>query len=83
MAQFLWTAPGDDYDKGTAARYEIRCYSGHSVQRQKHLDKEGIDIDQSSLPLPMEYGTKQSAEVEIPWPNEVFFFAIISVDDVG
>ena len=31
----------------------------------------------------MEYGSRQTCTVGVPWPNEVFYYAIIAIDDSG
>ena len=35
------------------------------------------------LPIPMAAGTVQKATVKVPWTNEVFYYGIIAVDEVG
>ena len=86
VARFEWTATGDDFDLGAAERYEVRCYSGHSVQQEQQLDKDGIRVEAAEgalLPMPARYGATQRVNLTVPWPNEVFFYAIIAVDDVS
>ena len=37
----------------------------------------------SFTPTPLEYGARQTCTVGVPWPNEVFYYAIIAIDDAG
>ena len=68
----------------SAARYEIRGYSGRSLHsNSKKLEtKDGIAVPDSLLPKPLKYGTVQEVTIDIPWPNEVFYYAIVSIDEV-
>ena len=37
----------------------------------------------SFTPKPLSYGQRQTCTVGVPWPNEVFYYAIVSVDEAG
>jgi len=43
----------------------------------------GILVHTSLIPVPEEYGTEQRSTVGIPWPNEVFYYAIVAYDEEG
>ncbi|KAK4029989.1 hypothetical protein OUZ56_022946, partial [Daphnia magna] len=55
-----WTAPGTDYDSGSAAFYQIRCYTDRSA-----LNDSGsaILVHASLTPQPLPAGTWQKAMV--------------------
>ena len=78
-----WTAPGNDYDFGKAFRYEIRCYTNREALREENFSDMGILVHTSLIPVPEEYGTEQRSTVGIPWPNEVFYYAIVAYDEEG
>ena len=78
-----WTAPGNDYDFGKAFRYEIRCYTNREALREENFTDMGILVHTSLIPVPEEYGSEQRSTVGIPWPNEVFFYAIVAYDEEG
>ena len=78
-----WTAPGNDYDHGRAFRYEIRCYTNRAALREENFTDTGILVHTSLVPVPEEYGTEQRSTVGIPWPNEVFYYAIVAIDEEG
>ena len=37
----------------------------------------------SFTPKPLSYGQRQTCTVGVPWPNEVFYYAVVSVDEAG
>ena len=78
-----WTAPGNDYDFGKAFRYEIRCYTNREALREENFTDMGILVHTSLIPVPEEYGAEQRSTVGIPWPNEVFYYAIVAYDEEG
>lgn len=76
-----WTAPGADLDAGGAAvRYEIRCYTDRS-----RLDDStsAIVVPASMAPTPGPPGLWQRTPVAVPWPNQVFYYAVAAVDAAG
>ena len=78
-----WTAPGNDYDFGKAFRYEIRCYTNREALREENFSDMGILVHTSLIPVPDQYGLEQRSTVGIPWPNEVFYYAIVAYDEEG
>ena len=78
-----WRAPGNDYDFGQAFRYEIRCYTNREALREENFNDMGILVHTSLIPTPEIYGTEQRSTVGIPWPNEVFYYAIVAYDEEG
>ena len=81
-ATLEWTAPGDDFDKGQAFRYEMRCYThpGSLVNLEDFLNK-AIAVHETLLPTPQVAGSVQSITVALPWPNEVFYYAMTTLDE--
>ena len=79
----MWTAPGNDFDFGQAFRYEIRCYTNREALREENFTDMGILVHTSLIPIPEEYGSEQRSTVGIPWPNEVFYYAIVAYDEEG
>ena len=78
-----WTAPGNDYDHGTAFRYEVRCYTNREALREENFVDMGILVHTSLIPVPETVGVEQRSTVGIPWPNEVFYYAIVAYDEEG
>ena len=78
-----WTAPGNDYDFGQAFRYEIRCYTNREALREENFTDMGILVHTSLIPVPEPYAEEQRSTVGIPWPNEVFYYAIVAYDEEG
>lgn len=76
-----WTAPGGDFDQGKASRYEIRCYTNKEALRDDNFAEMSIPVHRSLIPEPEEYGKEQRCTVGIPWPNEVFYYAIVAFDE--
>lgn len=75
-----WTAPGTDYDSGSAAFYQIRCYTDRSALNDS---SSAILVHASLTPQPLPAGTWQKAMVAVPWPNQIFYYAIVAVDFSG
>lgn len=75
-----WTAPGTDYDSGSAAFYQIRCYTDRSALNDS---SSAILVHSSLTPQPLPAGTWQKAMAAFPWPNQIFYYAIVAVDFAG
>ena len=78
-----WTAPGDDLTLGRAFRYEIRCFTAKEALSQGNFGEQGILVHSSLVPVPEPRGKEQRSTVSVPWPNEVFYYAIVAFDAVG
>ena len=78
-----WTAPGDDFTLGTAFRYEIRCFTAAEALSEDNFGEQGILVHSSLVPSPDPAGTEQRCTVGVPWPNEVFYYAIVAFDAAG
>ena len=67
---------------GTAFRYEMRCYTNPEtlVSDRQFLNK-AIPVHESLLPSPQMSGSTQSITVALPWANEVFYYAITTLDE--
>ena len=40
-------------------------------------------VHDSFTPQPLEYGTAQTCTVGVPWPNEVIYYGLVSIDEAG
>ncbi len=78
-----WTAPGGNFDRGLAFRYEIRCYTSRSALRDDTFKEMSIPVHPSLIPQPEEAGTGQQCTVGVPWANEVFYYALVAYDEAG
>ena len=78
-----WTAPGDDYNSGQAFSYELRCFTSKAALSEKNYGEQGIPVHSSLVPVPEPQGQPQRCTVSVPWPNEVFFYAIVAFDAAG
>ena len=78
-----WTAPGGDRDRGRAFRYEIRCYTNREALRDGNFADMSIPVHASLIPAPEDSGAEQRCTVGVPWPNEVFYYAIVAFDEAG
>ena len=78
-----WTAPGDDFTAGRAFRYEIRCFTAREALSQDNFGEQGILVHSSLVPSPEDPGTEQRCTVTVPWPEEVFYYAIVGFDAAG
>lgn len=79
-AELTWTAPGSDLDSGTASQYEIRCYTDRSALNDSSA---AILVHASLTPRPDAAGSVQLAKVAVPWPNQLFYYAIVALDAAG
>jgi hypothetical protein len=71
-----WTAPGDDGDSGTAARYELRW----STQPIDEASFGGATAAAAPAPLPA--GQMQTTTVHVP-PAERVYVAIRAIDELN
>ena len=78
-----WTAPGNDYTEGRAFRYEIRCFTAREALSQQNFGEQGILVHSSLVPSPDNQGREQRCTVGVPWPQEVFYYAIVAYDVAG
>ena len=66
-----------------AFNYEIRCYTNRVALNEDTFTEKGILVHDSFTPEPLPYGSKQSCTVGVPWPNEVFYYALVALDEAG
>ena len=78
-----WSAPGGDYDSGRALRYEIRCSTSRESLHNDRYAEASILVDASLVPSPAEYGERQDCTVGVPWPGQMFYYAIVGIDEAG
>ena len=81
--ELSWTAPGGDWDYGKAANYDIRCHTNPKALSEERFQSQGIAVPAQLVPRPETRGSRQTVTVTVPWPNELFFFAIVAVDEGG
>ncbi|XP_066480668.1 calcium-activated chloride channel regulator 1-like [Tiliqua scincoides] len=75
-----WTAPGDDYDSGTAERYEIRM-SENPAELTDATFQSATPVNTSGL-KPAPFGTKEFFQFKpAKKSNKAVFFAIRAIDD--
>ena len=78
-----WTAPGGDFDHGSAFRYEIRCATSQEALQENIYSQQSIPVHTSLIPEPEEAGTPQRCTVGVPWHNQMFYYAIVAIDASG
>ena len=81
--ELTWTAPGGDWDYGKAANYDIRCHTNPAALSEQKFESQGIAVPAQLVPRPEMRGSKQTVTVTVPWPNELFFFALVALDEGG
>ncbi|XP_066480669.1 calcium-activated chloride channel regulator 1-like [Tiliqua scincoides] len=78
----LWTAPGNDYDVGTAEKYEIKM-SGNPLELRDATFQSAISVNTSGL-TPAVAGTKQSLQFKpenlTKENGTMIYFAIRAID---
>lgn len=67
----------------SAHKYEIRCHTDPSMLADSTFSEKGILVHSESVPIPGVYGTPQTSTVGVPWPNQLFYYAIVAIDDRG
>ena len=78
-----WTAPGGDYQQGTASTYEIRTATKVENLQGRDFQLKGILVHPSLTPKPGVQGSPESCVVAVPWPNEFFYYAVVAFDSSG
>ena len=73
-----WTAPGDDWDVGTASDYIVKY---NSVPIMGSNWDESHDVDAEPTPGPS--GSAESMTVTVPYPGVVYYFAIRTQDEMS
>ena len=63
----------------SAFKYEIRCYTNREALNQATFTNTGILVHDSFTPQPEDYGTTQTCTVGVPWPNENFYYGLVSI----
>ena len=77
-----WTAPGDDYTRGTVDRYEIRCHTNPQVLEGDTFTSQGILVNYADH-APAPGGGQEQSVIKVPWTNEAFYFAVTAFDRAG
>ena len=78
-----WTAPGGDYQQGSAATYEIRTATKVENLQGREFQLKGILVHPSLTPKPGVQGSSETCVVAVPWPNEFFYYAVVAFDSSG
>ena len=73
-----WTAPGDDGDEGTCDAYEIR----YNLSPITAANWESASVF-GSPPNPDPAGSNESVSVTGLQAGEIYYFAIIGIDEIG
>ena len=50
---------------------------------ESKFSEMGILVHASFTPTPLDYGQLQTCTVGVPWPNEVFYYALVAFDAAG
>jgi len=83
LVSLTWSAPGGDLDSGMVAGYEIRCHTDPSSLAEGNFSSRGILVHPAPSPLPAPYLTTQTATAAIPWTNQLFYYAVVGLDQAG
>lgn len=75
-----WSAPGGDFNTGSAAKYEIRSYTSRVGLTDGNFSVVGIPVHEGSVPAPGPSGTQELCSVALPWANEMFYYGVVAVD---
>ncbi|XP_059839812.1 calcium-activated chloride channel regulator 1-like isoform X2 [Hypanus sabinus] len=79
--QLEWTAPGGDYDHGSASHYEVRT-SDKLLQLRDNFTK--AQLVNTTIMIPQPYGSKETLTVYFEKPNmgngAVIYFAVRAYD---
>ena len=81
IVSLSWTAPGDDFDQGTADYYRLKC----SVNRTEIEDSfdNVTTLTVADLPTPYQAGSLETASVEVDTANTVFYCGLVTGDEAG
>jgi len=72
-----WTAPGDNTHSGTATQYDVRYSTSKIIEGNWSFATQA-----SGEPAPAQAGTAQSMTMQVPFPSQVYYFAIKTADEV-
>ena len=79
-----WSAPGGNLDQGKAFKYEIGLYTNQqTLLDSQHFQNRSIQVHESLLPKPSEFGSEQTATFLLPTANTVYYCALVAVDESG
>jgi chitodextrinase len=76
-----WTAPGDDGEKGTAARYVLAHRAGEGIADED--DWEAAVRESLDAPLPLASGTPQACVLEGLEGGTLYGLALRAIDEAG
>ncbi|UCH85673.1 MAG: fibronectin type III domain-containing protein, partial [Candidatus Latescibacterota bacterium] len=76
--ELTWTAPGDDAMSGTAAEYDIRCWTRPILDESSWDEAKSM----SAPPKPGSPGATESVTVDGLEPGISYYFAVKTADDV-
>ena len=77
-----WTAPGDDGYVGRATRYEMR-YRPSNDGPINSWWAWSVSTEVPNMPAPSSAGSRDSVLVRSLIPNSLYYFCIITYDEVG
>ena len=64
------------------ARYEIRTATKVGYLTGGEFEVKGILVHPSLTPAPGVRGARERGVVRVPWPNQVFYYAVVAIDEV-
>ena len=63
-------------------RYEIRTATKVGYLTGGEFEVKGILVHPSLTPAPGVRGARERGVVRVPWPNQVFYYAVVAIDEV-
>ena len=73
-----WTAPGGNFNQGTADRYQIRAYTNRADATNS--SRSGVLVHEGSVPRPGPAGSVEQCAVTLPLANQIFWYGVVAVD---
>ena len=64
-------------------KYDIRFFNKRETLADLASWNRDVAIAVPVDPVPVDYGERQTCRVAVPWENEVFYYAVVAVDDAG
>ena len=82
MLELSWTASGDDFDFGSAAKYDLRWSEERNVLLKTFFNQGNV-LEDTDLPVPSEFGSLETVNVTVPKVNTLLYVAVVAVDSDG
>ncbi|XP_070557598.1 calcium-activated chloride channel regulator 1-like isoform X2 [Ptychodera flava] len=83
-----WTAPGNDFDRGTADEYDLRISKNFSSISSSFINGDVLtnqDINDGDIKSPKTFGVDEIFTVQVPEANEktTYYFSVRARDAAG